>query len=143
RPSPIHSWIPAPEPPLHPHPFEAAPEHAAVPTAAREIEENVARPPPHPQRGERVLPVPAPPDVREDEVHVRMTLRERAQLEGVRGLLPRPIAPPVLPHVVQHRESALARELADRIEQGIVRPPARGELDADHTGGAAAVDFAQ
>src|SRR5207245_4634898 len=107
--------------------FDAALEHAARPTAAREIGENVARPPP-PKRGERVLPVPAPPDVREDEVHVRMTLRERAQLEGVRGLLPRPIAPPVLPHVVQHRESALAPELADRLEQRIVAPPARGAL---------------
>src|SRR5439155_15365519 len=98
----------------------------------REIEDHVGRAPPG--RGERVLPVPAPPDVRGDEAHVRMALRERAQLEGVRGLLPRPIAPAVLPHVVQHREPALARELADRIEQAIVCPPARGGLYADDAG---------
>src|SRR5438093_12139880 len=94
RPRRIHREIRAPEQPLDAHRFDAALEHAAVRTAAREIEENVARPPPPPQRGERVLPVPAPPEGPEDEVHVRMPPRERAPLEGARGLLPRPVPPP-------------------------------------------------
>src|SRR2546430_1091850 len=37
----------------------------------------------------------------------------------VRRFLPRPVARPVLPHVVQYRHSTFPRQLADRIEQRV------------------------
>src|SRR2546422_1284096 len=94
RPRRIHREIRAPEQPLDAHRFDAALEHAAVRTAAREIEENVARPPPPPQRGERVLPGPPPPHVRGGEVHGPVTPRAGARPPGGPGLPPRPLAPP-------------------------------------------------
>src|SRR6266545_2046593 len=74
-------------------------------------------------------------------INRRVARRERAQLDRVRRLLPGPVTPPVLPHVVQHRNAALGRELADRVEQPVGRPPARGELDADHPRGEPAADL--
>ena len=78
-----------------------------------------------------MLPGPAPADVPEDEPDLGVAAREAAQLGAVGRLLSRPVAPPVLPHMVQHRHAALARDFADRIEQRIGGPPARGQLDPD------------
>jgi len=61
-----------------------------------------------------------------------MTSREGAELNRVRRLLPRPVAPAVLPDVLQHGNTALTRQHTNRIEQWIVRPPACRQLNADH-----------
>ena len=47
----------------------------------------------------------------------------------------------MLPHVVQHGDSPLLGERANRVQQGIVGPAARGELDADHSRVETAPDF--
>ncbi len=86
-------------------------------------------------------PVPAAADVCQDEGDIGMTSREGAELNGVRRFLPRPVAPAVLPDVLEHGHATLAREHANRIEQQIVRPSARRQLDADHTRIEAAHDF--
>ena len=86
-------------------------------------------------------PVAAAADVCEDERDVWMPFRECAELHRVRCLLARPIPPAVLPHVLQYGDVPLAGEHANRIEQRIVRPPARGQLDADHSRVETAHDF--
>ena len=68
---------------------------------------------------------------------------EAPELDRVGRLLPRIVAPPVLPDVVKHGHAPLGGERADRIEQRIVGAPARGELDADHPGIEAPADLGQ
>src|SRR6202008_3309144 len=88
-----------------------------------------------------VAPITATSDVRKQEGHFGMASRERDELRSIRRLLPRPIAPAMLPDVVQHRHATLTRQLADWIEQLVVSPPASRELDADHAGIETAPDF--
>ncbi len=88
-------------------------------------------------------PVAPAADVGQEEVHAGVSPGKCAELHGIRRLLSRPVAPPVLPDVVEDGHAALGREPADRIEQRIVRAAARGELDADHSGIQAAVDLRQ
>ena len=86
-------------------------------------------------------PVAAAADVRQDEPDVRMAAGEGAQLDGIGGLLTRPVAAAMLPDMLQHGHAPLAGELGNRVEQPIVGPAARRQLDADHPRVETAHDF--
>jgi hypothetical protein len=49
----------------------------------------------------------------------------------------------MLPDVVQQRNAPLGGHPADRIQQGVVGPAARRQLDADHPGIEATVELSQ
>ncbi|PYO89330.1 MAG: hypothetical protein DMD58_09760 [Gemmatimonadetes bacterium] len=77
-------------------------------------------------------PVAAAADMRQDERDVRVTARERAQLARVGRFLARPVMAAVLPDVLQHRHAALPGQSGNRIEQRVIGPAARRQLDSDH-----------
>ena len=72
-----------------------------------------------------------------------MAFGEPRQIEPIRDLLCRPFALPMLPDVVQDWKPAPARLGADRIEQRIIGPAARQELDADRPARRAPIDLVQ
>src|SRR5207248_5748344 len=88
-PARVHGDVTPPQQPLHTYRGEAALEHPAVHTAPGEIDVDVRR---GTQRGQRVLPGPAPADVSEDEPDLGVAAREAAQLGAVGRLLSRPVA---------------------------------------------------
>jgi hypothetical protein len=87
--------------------------------------------------------VAAAADVRKDEAHARVSRRQTTELDPVRRLLTRPLAPAVLPDVVQHRKASAFRLDRDRVEQCVVRAAARGELDANRAPRDAPLDLRQ
>ena len=93
------------------------------------------------QGRERVQPIAAAANVRQDEAHLGMPRRERRELDRVRSLLAGPVAAPVLPHVLQDRDAQLARQRADRVEQRIGGAATGRQLDADHAIGNATPDL--
>src|SRR5437763_678996 len=138
RPAGVHREIRSPEQPLDADSLEARFEHATVDTAPRQVDVHVGH---RAQHGERVFPVAAPADVRQNESDLGMSRGQGGELLPIRRFLPRPVASPVLPHVVQHRNPPFPRQLADRVEQGVGRAAAGREFDPDHPGVEAAGDL--
>ncbi len=88
-----------------------------------------------------MFPVAAPADVRQDESHLGVARGQGGELLPVRRFLPRPVVPPMLPHMVQHWNPPFSRQLADRVEQRVRRAATRRELDPHHAGTEAAGDL--
>ncbi len=130
-PAGVDREITAPEQPADAHGVETGLQHSAVHAASREVHEDVRQ---VPHGVQRVDPVAAPADVRENEAHRPVPGRQTAQLHGVGCFLPRDVAATPLPDMMQDRHAALTCQRGDRIEQRIVRAPARGQLDPDEPG---------
>src|SRR5712671_301761 len=128
-PAGLHRDVAAPQQAVHPDAGDAGLEHPTVDATPRQVDVHVGN---IRSRVQRMQPVPAAADMREDERDIGVTARERAQLSCVGCLLSRPVTAPVLPDVLEHWDAALLRQRGNRIEQRIVRPAARRELDPDH-----------
>ena len=113
-PAGLDGQIAAPEKPPDTDRLEAGLEHAAIHPTAREIHVHVGQAAQHRQREEPVAPAT---DVREQKADGRVPLGELAELAGIGGLLPRIVAPAVLPDVLQDGDAAVGGEAADRIQQ--------------------------
>jgi hypothetical protein len=81
--------------------------------------------------------------VGQDEGHAGMSRGEACELHAVGCLLPRPVAPAVLPDVLEDRGTSSRRFRSDRIEQRIIGATTGGELDADRTAREASLDLTQ
>src|SRR5688572_30693828 len=70
-----------------------------------------------------------------------MPAGESRELDAVRGLLSGPVAPTVLPDVLQDRHTTTGGLRGNRVDQRVVRAATRRELDADGASPHASLDL--
>jgi hypothetical protein len=134
----LHGDVAGPEHPLRADGRERGVKHPAVDAAAGEVDDHVRN---VGDRCERMRPVPAATDVRQDDGEPRMAGRQLREVDAVTGLLRRPVLAAMLPRMVQHRQPMLRRELRDGIEQRVAGAAARQQLDPDRPPGDAPLDL--